>query len=382
MKKLYSLPGLILSLIFLTTSFYFVWKSYEHSSQFREEKSKIAEILNFNDRILSARDWLFTEKAWQEKKAEFDATVAKAEGHMAQAEKQGLWVIYISVAYLIVIMAIYFKRRKMYGLTMGLSFVSMALIGVGVMNPILEMEAFKEDLTIQIYVEADEIPYYDEAVVFLEEVAEYVGYVETSINVIRIVGADDVADSAQEVVGGWGKLVIDGKEYLVKHRDSHVGIDKVFPGRSYFYYQNKGIMEVITMLWKTNNKPVAIAIGLFSVIIPILKLLSTLIILLSRTTRAKMFRKVLSFLAKWSMADVFVVALFLAFLSFSNMSPGVSMDAKILFGLYYFMAYVILSIGLGFFLDLSIKERKKDLELAEMKDLYTNEPKESDSGEG
>jgi uncharacterized paraquat-inducible protein A len=180
-----------------------------------------------------------------------------------------------------------------------------------------------------------------------------------------VVGADDVADSAQDIVGGWGQLVIDGKDYLVENQDAQVGIDKVFPGKTYFYYQNKGIMEVISMLWKSNNKPVAIAIGLFSVIIPLLKLISTLIILISRTTGAKMFRKILSFLAKWSMADVFVVSLFLAFLSFSNMSPGVTMDAKILFGMYYFFVYVLLSIALGLFLDLSIKERKKNLEKTE-----------------
>ncbi|PWL23475.1 MAG: hypothetical protein DCO96_16120 [Fluviicola sp. XM-24bin1] len=365
MKKLYSLPGLILSLIFLGVTFYFVWKSYDHSTKFREEKSKIAEILNFNDRLLSARDWLFTEETWKEKKAEFETVMNKADGHMEDAKMQGIFIIYISIAYLIIIMGIYFKRRKMYGLTMGLSFVCMSLIGMGVMNPILEMEAYKEDLTIQFYVEADEIPYYDEAVVFLEEVADYVGYVEMSIDLIRVVGADDVADSAQEVVGGWGQLVIDGKDYLVENQDSQVGIDKVFPGKTYFYYQNKGIMEVITMLWKTDNKPVAISIGLFSVIIPLLKLISTLIILLTRTTGAKMFRKVLSFLAKWSMADVFVVSLFLAFLSFSNMSPGVTMDAKILFGMYYFFGYVLLSIVLGFFLDLSIKERKRNLARAE-----------------
>ena len=60
------------------------------------------------------------------------------------------------------------------------------------------------------------------------------------------------------------------------------------------------------------------------------------------------------------MADVFVVGAFLAFLSFSNMSPGVEMDSKVLFGLYYFGAYVVISILLGFLLDASIKEKLKN----------------------
>lgn len=362
MKKLYSLPGIVLSVIYLIATFYCVSESYSASTKFREEKSKVAEILNFNDRLLSARDWLFTEEAWLEKKADFEAVMSLSDSHLKYAKKHGIYIIYLSIAYLIIIVGIYFKRRKFYGLTMALSFISIALLAEGVMNPILEMSAYKEDLTIQFYVEADEIPYYEEAVVFLEDVAEYVGYVNTSIDIIRVVGAEDVADSAQEVVSGWGQLVIDGKDYLIENKDAHVGIDKVFPGKTYFYYQNKGIMEVITMLWKTDNKPVSIAIGTFSVIIPITKLLSTLIILLMRSTGVQRFRKILSFLSKWSMADVFVVAAFLAYLSFANMSPGVTMDAKILFGLYYFFGYVLLSVGLGFFLDVSIRERKTNLE--------------------
>ncbi|GAB5417950.1 MAG: hypothetical protein Crog4KO_14030 [Crocinitomicaceae bacterium] len=362
MKKLYSLPGVILSIIYLSTTFFFVSQSYDASTKFREEKSKIADILNFNDRLLSARDWLFTEEAWKEKKAEFDTVMMASDIHLNKAKEQGVYIIYVSIAYLVLMIGIYFKRRKFYGVTMAMSFISLSFLGQGVMNPILEMSAYKEDLTIQFYVEADEIPYYEEAVIFLEDVAEYVGYMNTSIDLIRVVGADEMADSAKDFVGGYEQLFIDGKQYLIDNQDTHIGIDKVFPGKTYFYYQNKGIMEVITMLWKTDNKPVSIAIGAFSVIIPITKLISTLIILLSRSTGAKRFRKVLSFLAKWSMADVFVVSAFLAYLSFANMSPGVTMDASILFGLYYFFTYVILSIGLGFFLDLSIKERKQNLE--------------------
>jgi len=362
MKKLYSIPGIVLSIIFLSMAFYFVSESHKESEKFRKEKSEIVNILNFKDRLLSARSWLFTKEDWAERKTQFEATIAKADAHLEKAEAHGRFVLYASGIFLLLILGFYFKRRIYYGLTMGISVVSLALLGQGVMNPIMEMSAYQEDLTIQVYVEADDIPYFEEATEFLEEVADYVGVVNTSINVIRLIGADDAADKAQEVVGGWGELVIEGKNYLVENKDTHIGIDKVFPGQTYYYYQNKGIMEVIGMLWITNNKPVAISIGLFSVIIPVLKLLSTLIILFTRTTGAKRFRKVLSFLAKWSMADVFVVAAFLAYLSFSNMSPGVTMDAQVLFGLYYFMGYVILSISLGFVLDLSIKERKKQLE--------------------
>lgn len=367
MKKLYSLPGIIISVIFLSVVTYFISESHNASEKFRVEKSKIGEILNFKDRLLSARGWLFTEEDWTERKAQFEATIDRAEGHLHYAEDQGTYILYASLIFLILIVGIYFKRRIYYGLTMGISVVSLALLGQGVMNPIMEMSAFQDDLTIKLYVNADDIPYYDEAVEFLDGVAEYIGLVDPVIEIIAVFDEDEHwVDDLEDFVDGYKQIVLDGKNYLIENRDGQIGIDKVFPGKTYYYYQNKGIMEVITMLWKTNNKPVAIAIGLFSVIIPILKLLSTLIILFSRTTGAKRFRKVLSFLAKWSMADVFVVSLFLAYLSFSNMSPGVEMDAQVLFGLYYFMGYVILSISLGFILDLSIKERKKNLENTEV----------------
>ena len=362
MKKLYSLPGLILSIIFLSTTFFFVAKSYDASQKFRVEKSKVAEILNFNDRLLSARDWIFTEDAWFERKKQFETTMQEADAHLETAQTYGVYIIYASLIFLVAMAMMYFRRRIFFGITMGLSFVSLALLGQGVMNPILEMSAYKEDLTLKFYVEADDIPFFEEATVFVQEVADYVGWVNSSIEFVRLIpGSEDVVNSAQEVVGGYGELVLDGKNYLVEHKDTQIGIDKVFPGKTYFYYQNKGIMEVITMLWKTDNRPVAISLGLFSVIIPVFKLISTLLILILPVFKANKFRKVLSFLSKWSMADVFVVAAFLAFLSFSNMSPGLTMDAKILFGLYYFFGYVMLSIVLGFFLNVSIKEKERNV---------------------
>jgi hypothetical protein len=44
------------------------------------------------------------------------------------------------------------------------------------------------------------------------------------------------------------------------------------------------------------------------------------------------------------MADVFVVANILAFLSFQNMSTGIDTETNVLFGLYFFAGFVILSI--------------------------------------
>ena len=360
MKKWYSIPGLVLAVAFLITSVFFISKSYTASEKFRETKTEIADILNFNDRILSARDWLFTEKTWLEKKAQFEEKMTEADQYLAIAKDNGKYLLYACILFFVIIVAIYARRRIYYGLTFAIAFVSMALLGQGVMNPIIEIAAYKEDVTIKLYIEADEIPYYEEAIEFLDGVAEYVGWVNSSVEFVKLIPAsEDWVDDIEDFVGGYQELFIEGKRYLVENRDGHVGVDKVFPGKTYFYYQNKGIMEVIHLLWTTDNKAVAASIGTFSVIVPAIKLLCSLFILLFPVTGAKRLRKILSYIAKWSMADVFVVAMFLAYLSFANMSAGVTMESNVLFGLHFFMGYVILSIVLGFLLDASIKEKIK-----------------------
>jgi hypothetical protein len=348
MKKIYSLPGLILGVIFLIAAFVLISKSVEESEQFKVEKDEIIKVLNFNDRLLSFRDWVFSETAWEEKKVKFEAAVTKGEEHYQNALKFGYFLLFVCTIFFVAMMVIYARKRLFYGLTMALSFIGLALLVQGVMNPILEMSAYKKDMTIKVYVHPNDIPYFEEIVDYMGEVSDIADY----IKYVPVYG--------EEWAKGAKELVAEGQGYLKENADENVGFDKVFPGYTYFYYQNKGIMDVISLLWKADNKPVAIAIGTFSVIIPTVKLLFTLFILIFPVRGLKRLRKVLSYIAKWSMADVFVVGAFLAFLSFSNMSPGVEMDSKVLFGLYYFGAYVVISILLGFLLDASIKEKLKN----------------------
>ncbi len=347
MNRAYSLPGLILGFIFLISAFFLIKLSVNESEQFKTHKSEVMDILNFNDRLLSFRDWVFSETAWNEKKEKFEVAVAKAEVHYSNALAHGYNLLFASLGFLILMVLIYAKRRIFYGLTMALSFIGLALLGQGVSNPILEMAAFKKDMTIKVYVHPSDIPYFEDIVDHMKSVSDIADY----IKYVPVYGPE-WAETAKE-------LVADGESYLRENAHENIGFDKVFPGYTYFYYQNKGIMDVISLLWSTSNKPVAIAIGTFSIILPSIKLLFTLVILLFPIHGVKKLRKLLSYLAKWSMADVFVVGAFLAFLSFANMSPGVEMDANVLFGLYYFGGYVIISILLGFLLDASIKEKLK-----------------------
>jgi len=365
-KKWYSIPGLILVCVFLIFAFIMVNKSVDASHEFKVEKNKIAEILNFKDRLLSFRDWVFTETAWEEKRVKYEETIQQAEIHYNEALDYGYYLLYGCIAFMAVIIAMYARKRIYFGITLGLSAVGIALLAQGVMNPILEMGAFEEDMTFKVYVKPKDIPYYMDALEMLKNADEVTNSVFDNIKFIPLVGeeiaeyTDEYREPASELVSSAGNPVA---AFMEKHADSEFGKDQVFKGKTYFYYQNKGIMDVIMLLWNNNNKPVAAAIGTFSVIVPLIKLLFSIIILLFPITRAKTLRKVLSYISKWSMADVFVVGAFLAYLSFANMSPGVQMDANALFGLYYFGGYVVVSIFLGIALDLTIKEKIKHAEV-------------------
>lgn len=347
MKRLYGIPGIVISIVFILFSYQFITASYTSSQEFMRSKQDISKVLNFNDRLLSARDWLLPEKAWQEKKIEVDKILVASEQKYDEAILFGYYLLIAACIYLCIMVIIYARSRLFFGLTMAFSSIALVFLLQGIMNPILEMGAFKQEMKVKFYAKLNDAPYYPDAVQSFDEVKEYTEY----LRLIPYKG-NDWADEL-------GAIVDRGKNYLVENSNTEYGFDRVFYGRTYFYYQNKGIMDVIKLLWEHGNKPVAAAIGTFSIIIPCVKLIMTLLILLLPIHGMKTMRKILSYISKWSMADVFVVGAFLAYLSFSNMSPGVDMESNVLFGLYYFGGYVLISIVLSFLLDASIREKTK-----------------------
>jgi len=72
-------------------------------------------------------------------------------------------------------------------------------------------------------------------------------------------------------------------------------------------------------------------------------------------------KKAVGRIGKWSMADVFVVATFLSYLSFSNMNTGIDTEANTLVGLYFFLAYCILSITSSHIIELAVKKESQTL---------------------
>jgi hypothetical protein len=89
------------------------------------------------------------------------------------------------------------------------------------------------------------------------------------------------------------------------------------------FYQSKSIIDVVRILIKTGKVDsvlVGILILIFSVVFPITKLLATKLYLLGneRWRRSKVIRFFAFKSGKWSMADVMVVAIFMAYVGFKG----------------------------------------------------------------
>ncbi len=107
-------------------------------------------------------------------------------------------------------------------------------------------------------------------------------------------------------------------------------------------FESKTIIGTVEHLYNNSNYPVAIAILLFSIIVPLVKSLSMLFVLVWK--RFHILNRVISFfkhLGKWSMLDVFIVSLLLVYLSVGSSQNSYS---EIENGLYIFLIYVIYSI--------------------------------------
>lgn len=103
---------------------------------------------------------------------------------------------------------------------------------------------------------------------------------------------------------------------------------------------SKGILDTIMALFGANQAFVALLLFIFSVTTPLLKTVLTFLVLSGRDRSGSIARFVKT-VGKWSMADVFVVALLLAIFSLS--SDGLT-DARLGIGLYFFAGYVLLSL--------------------------------------
>jgi hypothetical protein len=119
-------------------------------------------------------------------------------------------------------------------------------------------------------------------------------------------------------------------------------------GELHAYQKTRSIAGTVQELYLANQLLVALLIGLFSIVIPAVKSLLMLTSAMTQQSRNRQFSdKIKNMISKWSMADVFVVAIIVAFLA-ANATQKTetlfSLNAQFMPGFYYFLSYCILSI--------------------------------------
>lgn len=122
----------------------------------------------------------------------------------------------------------------------------------------------------------------------------------------------------------------------------HIGAKIPMLGEFELFERTQSVLESIDSLFETNNDLVAWLILIFSVVVPILKAVILLIVLAFKKLKfRKHLYRFVSLIGKWSMADVFVVGVLLAFLATGE---NESIRAELFEGFNYFAAYCIISI--------------------------------------
>jgi len=295
----------LLLMLYLIVSGAVIFMQLRQGHIFKTEMKSYVDQLNFEDRLLNAKEWVLGPNESRDKRIQADEHLMLASEALTQERNLSVILALFALLFLLV-GTIGFKgdlhEARFRAIT--LVVISFSCLIVGVMLPMMEMGAFSENLVIPI---------------------------KGTIPLI----------------------------------DFEVDLSREFAGRMYYYYQSKSIADLIYMLFHSGNYVVGIAILSFSVLLPVVKLGLTTLQLLNKKYRhhSKLYAFV-SYIGKWSMADVFVVGCFLAYLSFYNMKPGntdkIDTEVATLAGMYYFLAYCVLSIISSTFLGKAIK---KELEL-------------------
>jgi|SRR6056297_423525 len=116
-------------------------------------------------------------------------------------------------------------------------------------------------------------------------------------------------------------------------------------GRVVLSHEVKSVLSMIAGLVDGGNLFVAVLLALFSVVTPVVKMVLSLMVLgLAHGRGRRLALATIHHVGRWSMTDVFVVAVLLAFLAANQARTT---DAAVGIGLYFFAAYALLSLAAG-----------------------------------
>jgi hypothetical protein len=145
------------------------------------------------------------------------------------------------------------------------------------------------------------------------------------------------------------------------------------------YYKSKSIMEVSSVMLSQGKLKVlfvGILIVLFSVIFPVSKLISSVLLVFKQSLQHNKIVRFLVFKSgKWSMADVLVVAIFMAYIGFTGIISSqlgqlesgfhdldilTTNKSELQNGFFFFMGFVVLSIFISQAILKLVEEKTKE----------------------
>ena len=321
MKKSNLVYAFVILVVNLGISAWFTYQLHLDSLEYKQEKTNIASILSFEERLLDVKEAIpiVGDIEWYLKSKKLDKELSNIERTNYQSKLDIYGLLAINLISILILLIIY-RKNILFFLTFSTLMVALVCYLGGILAPMLEIEAYKEDLAIKLELDPHD------ALQELTEMVEKLPFVGESLS----------------------KQLFDFEQSLP---EEPIIWEKVYPGKMYFFYQNKSVLDVLSTLWTQKNFPIAILIIAFTFFIPILKISLTFILLLLPKRELKTTSKLIHFLTKFSMVDVMVIALFITFFSFQDFGAGVSTDSNVLEGAYLFSGYVLFAILSGVFLD-------------------------------
>lgn len=118
------------------------------------------------------------------------------------------------------------------------------------------------------------------------------------------------------------------------------------------FNENRSVLGTLKSLWESGNYLPFALIGLFGILVPLLKSVVIYYLLIVKSPKAGLYTFVNN-ISKWAMADVFVISIFVAFLGARAME---STKATLEPGFYFFAGYVLLSSLIAFLLGKLVKK--------------------------
>jgi hypothetical protein len=176
----------------------------------------------------------------------------------------------------------------------------------------------------------------------------YPGITQPVLTLTGTVEKSKIAELGIEMIAGEGADA--QTRQMLTAISSFLGFDQI-EGQLQAYNNTRSVWGTVEELSRSGNLPVAFLIVFFSLVIPVFKLLlQSCSLFVEQAGLRNALLTANAALSKWSMSDVFVMGLLVAFMAGSasgQMGDMLTMYATLEPGFYYFLAYCLFSIAAG-----------------------------------